>query len=191
MNIRVNIVLSLFFLSFFGQIKSQSGSFNLSKMEVKKIGVFNPKAVKPAFHAKVINLEAPVPGGPSYRSALLDIKREAGKRNPRTPGGSGTLKSNETTIEEAIPINGFSMSRLGKYPINGELRDTLINVGGGIPLDNTLAISNGNYLMCGINSKLYMHDLTQGLEPTDSNIFIIDFDDFTSGTSSPFDPKLL
>ncbi|HAW51472.1 MAG TPA: hypothetical protein DCX54_03945, partial [Flavobacteriales bacterium] len=49
----------------------------------------------------------------------------------------------------------------------------------------------GNYLLCGINSKLYMHDLTQGLEPTDSNIFIIDFDDFTSGTSSPFDPKLL
>ena len=176
------------FLFHFGKLKSQNGTFDVTKIEVKKIGVFNPKAIKPAFKAKIVSLEAPVPGGTSYRSALLELKKEAGKRTPRR---SGMLKSDEGELDEAIPLNGFSMRRLGKYPVNGELKDTVLNVSGGIPLDNTLAISNDNYLMCGVNSKLYMHDLNQGLEPTDSNIFVQDFADFASGTSSPFDPKLL
>jgi hypothetical protein len=187
MKYTVYIIIPFIFFLQIGELRSQSGSFNLNKIEVKKISVFNPKDIKPAFNAKMVNLEAPVPGGTSYRSALLELKKEAGKKTPRKSGGLKTTIS----VQDGMPLNGFSMRRLGKYPVNGELKDTILNIGGGIPLDNTLAISNDNYLMCGINSKLYMHDLNQGLEPTDSNIFVQDFADFAPATSSPFDPKLL
>ena len=158
--------------------------FNKHIIKVQKLREFDPKTIEPSFKARIENLEAPVPGGESYRSGLLELKNKSRLKYPLTNQKSATIPQN---LEYPKYLEGFPMRRyIAAF-------DTLVYVAGGTPLDNTLAISNDNYLMCSVNSTIYMHDLNQGLVATEDNVKVIDFDDFAGNisTSSPFDPKLI
>ncbi|MEQ8323365.1 MAG: T9SS type A sorting domain-containing protein [Vicingaceae bacterium] len=190
----IPLVTFIFFGAFHSkaQLKLTSNEASYSKqfIDIEKSGTINPKSLSPTFNPRIQHLEAPAPDGDSYRAALLRFKKDAGKVHPRNNAGR---KSAGDTIPKPVLLDGFGMQRLAKYPVNGELKDTLIYVSGGIPLDNTLAISNDNYLLAGINSYLYFRDLRNGYEPTDSNIFVVSFSDFAAGLNpdGPFDPKVL
>ena len=188
----------------FGQDES---NFTKTPFQIKKVRTFDPQNFKPTYHPEIKSLEAPVPGGSSYRSHLLELKKEVRKKYPLRNTQEKTFNSSPDVempkIVEEFPLreyfyildaNGDTLYIItpgGDTTLKPEVR----LISGGTPLDNTLAISNDDFLMCGINSKIYMHDLKTGKNPVRSNIQVISFADFAEqdsiSTSFPFDPKII
>ena len=161
--------------------------FKTQFVEINKVSTVDPRNFTPLFTPKIVNLEAPVPGGDSYRSHLLELKKEVRKRFPLQNDGA---KNNLNEVLEApVILNQFALKTYIPQ------LDTMHYFSGGIPLDNTLAVSNDNYLMCAINSKIYMHDLNTGDDPKTAAISFMSFENFASqdgvSTDGPFDPKLV
>lgn len=166
-------------------VSAQKGvTFERQKFQFKKVKVFDPKNIEPAFNPVITSLEAPVPGGDSYRSGLMELKRLSHEKYP--PSGYQNLEKS-IPIEKPEYLEGFPLRRY-IAPL-----DTVVYVSGGVPLDNTLAISNDNYLLCGINSSIYMHDLNSGTDPLTADIEVVSFTNFATGVSTldPFDPKVI
>jgi len=163
---------------------SQKNTPEPIKFTIPKINDFNPRQIEPTFKPVITHLEAPVPGGITYRSALLKKKKEARKKYPLKESNN---KLQEQTLTNPLILNGYTMSRY-----ISALDDTIDIVGSGSPLDNTLAISNSGYLMAGINTLIYSQKLDQ-ISVREDSIATWSFTDFAGNipTSSPFDPKLI
>lgn len=152
----------------------------------KKIKSFDPRLAKTDHQVSVEKLEAPSPGGDSYRSYLLQLKEEISKRYPiRNARGSmsGDPILNPTIERDFGCFNGPDMDR--------------INLGG-TPNDNTLAVSNEELFVTSYNTQIYFHDLKADTPMYRPNPFrtTIGFQQFalendSIGTNFPFDPKLL
>jgi hypothetical protein len=119
---------------------------------IKKIKKINPLAIKDDFEPKVTNLEMPSPGSEKYR--LKEIKNESGKRFSRAAGGIQSWEENPS-INPTI-LHGLPIADIVILPL---LNDTFIqHKAGGIPNDNTLAISNGGLLLASYNSSIFAWD---------------------------------
>lgn len=120
------------------------------QFKIQKTAVV-PLNSKPAvFAPKLQHLEAPLPDGPSYRSFLMRQKIKSRERFPIKPQSKKLSQTQQAP--PAIVEQSFGMKRV--FP-NG----TEIQLSGGIPNDNTLAVSNGGIMLAGVNSFLYAWDL--------------------------------
>jgi hypothetical protein len=170
---------------FTGLLHGQQTSFNTSEHQHRLINTFDPQSYTPSFSVELQHLEAPSPGGESYRSFLMRVKAESAKRFPRKIG-SGS-KSGSSDNLPPIKLRNRGMTR---YVL---ALDSIVPVGGGTPLDNTLAISNNGLLLGSVNSLLYGYDLNADTVLFNNRFNYVSFEDFAEeqGTSFPFDPKLL
>lgn len=152
----------------------------------KKIKTFDPKNVTNDLRPSLQSLEAPIPGGDSYRSYLLSLKEEIAKRYP--------LKNSRAAQNSDPSLNPTMERDFGCF--NGPNMDR-INLGG-TPNDNTLAVSNEGILISSYNTQIYFHDLKADTPLYRPNPFVttIGFQEFaiendSVTTSAPFDPKIL
>lgn len=164
-----------------------------SKIKLKKISTFQPKNYKPAPDAQIINLEAPSPGGDSYRSFLMRQKAKSAVEYPQKPGGKAR-KKNEEKAPDLIIEKGFAKYRYRAILDRNEL------LTGGNPLDNTVAVSDDGILLSSVNTYLWAFDLNgdSTLKDSDGDSWQIPFKQFAGDSISPsglntfpFDPRLL
>ncbi|MEX2485028.1 MAG: T9SS type A sorting domain-containing protein [Brumimicrobium sp.] len=171
------VVLSFIFI--FSGLSQEYKSTNYS---IKKEKVVSPREMEQGFNPTIYSLEAPVPGGSSTKSYLLDQKiaskeyYKKSKFKPTTP----FLKSQQKPVVGDTFVPTRYLSNGSSFPIYG-----------GIPSDNTLAVSNDDIVLVAMNSVLYGYDLK-----SDTAIFenyYIYLRTIVEGltTSSYYDPKLI
>lgn len=139
------ILIALLALSFH-QISAQdyvTKTFNVPKKQTVSL-----KNTEPEFNVQLNNLEAPKPDGDSYRAFLMRQKIASAKKFPRKVNNQ---KNRNSGLQ---PIKGKDFGLKRKLN-NGNWAD----IGGGIPNDNTLAISDSGIVLVGINSLIYAYDL--------------------------------
>lgn len=151
-------------------------------INAEKVHVFNPRKSEFGFDAHIQNLEAPTPGGDSYRGFLREQRKRVASQHPLRP-------PRKTTGIRDSTLNPFVEWGQRKFRVFRNGVEQAIT--GGIPNDNTLAISNDGILLSAINSVVYAYDLKK-----DSSLFA----DFTislaqfAPPSGPgnfyYDPKL-
>ena len=144
-----------------------------------------PSDIKNDIYPRSYSTEAPFPGGSSYQDALLKKKAEIEKKFPKKRSLSPKRGSAaEVTLER----------NMGSFygPDNN-----IQNRAGGVPNDNTLAVSDNGFLIASYNTRVYFHDLNGDSayyrpHPFTSTWSFVDFalDNDSIGTSLPFDPKL-
>ena len=123
--------------------------FKSQRIKITKEGVVNPKDYQPDFNASIKNVEMPSPDGDSYKSFLMRQKIESRKTFPL----KSNTNTNKTSAKAEKPIVGRQTPTYRRLP-NG----TVNNVTGGIPNDNSMAISNGGILISGFNSSIWAYD---------------------------------
>lgn len=115
------------------------------------------------------NMEAPVPGGNSYREFLLQQKQLIQPKNIKQRS-SNTVPLGEA--ENPLVIAGFEANEFD----------------GSVPTDNDVAISNGNMLVSVANSTIYFYDIN-----IDSLVKFISLEAFADTLGLPanmYDPKV-
>lgn len=159
-------------------------SISAQKMDIKgeKVHVFSPRDAVVDFEAHIQHLEAPAPGGDTYRGFLREQRKKVAETHPQRPPRK-TFQMRDSTL------NPFVEWGQRKYRVfrNG-VEQTVI---GGIPNDNTLAISNDGIMLSAINSLVYAYDTK-----ADTNVFenfTIPLGQFAPPTGANnffYDPKL-
>lgn len=122
-----------------------------TQLTAKFLGTFNPREAQPDFNAQLFSLEAPMPDGNSYRSFLMQQKIKQHEKFKSKNQGK-PKNSNSEPAPAPLLGRGFGFTRV--LPSGTEIVIT-----GGIPNDNTLAVSNGGMLLAAINSLVYAYDL--------------------------------
>lgn len=151
---------------------------------VTRSHTFEPKTAEPDFNAQLKSIEAPSPDGDSYRSFLMRQKIKSREMFPIKEAPENQKKTGENTPQPQVSPGQY----LSFTSLSGITRE----FSGGIPNDNTMAISNGGMLMASINSVVWAYDIE-----ADSALFkpfnILSFGQFTNGevTGHLFDPKLI
>jgi len=155
-------------------------TFKKHTITSEKVQVIDPKQSVNDFQAQLINLEMPSPDGDSYRSFLMRQKIKVREAYPQKPENYSPNKTNSAppTVAKSLRM---------EYVYNNKLFD----VTGGIPNDNTLAVSNNGIVMCAINSTTWAYNSN-----TDTTHFVDGVKSLRSiggGSSndSNFDPKLM
>lgn len=155
-------------------------TFAQTQFLIEKIAEVDPKSYDPGFEARIDNLEAPVPGGESYRGFLREQKVKVREMFPLQP--AAPIQNKTQSMEPGL-LQGFVPAR--RFPAGNTLPLT-----GGIPNDNTLAISNDGILLIAINSVVWAYDTKN-----DSVLFpntVVALQTFADGSAnhSYYDPKL-
>jgi len=186
MNRSIHLLLVAFFLfstsASWGQ-SNETATFKKEKRSFPKKAVFDPGQVSEDYHATLHNLEAPYPGGSSYRSGLMELKEKVRERYPiQTVMETGKKSS-------AVPdlIQGKNFSAFYEF-----MEDT-IPLLGGRPSDNTLAISDDGRLLTSYNSQIWGYDVVNDTFLFDNFDKTVSFSQFATGFTLffPFDPKLV
>ncbi len=163
-----------------------SGSFlwaqNQTQFQIQKVATVNPLEYQVGYEAQLQNLEAPAPGGSSYRGYLRELRKAVREAHPIKTTGAIQNKTQEAPAP--VVLNGFTKMR--RFPSG-----LVTPLQGGIPNDNTMAISKDGILLSAINSVLWAYDTK-----TDSMLFpisILSLQFMASGfsTENYYDPKLL
>jgi len=177
----MKILLLLAFLTLFNTTFSQDkGSFKSKKIVITKDNVVNPKSIPESYNPTLINHEAPLPGGESVKSYILQQKIKSRKLYPIKK-----TKNKNSKKTASMPSVGQS------FPLERTLNGNQYPLYGGVPNDNTLAVSNDGIVLLGINSLLYSYDLN-----TDSVLFpnySISLESMANGVFSEnyYDPKII
>ena len=153
----------------------------IAKKIIKK-RVVKPGLVQEDYFVTLTNLEMPSPSGNSYRSFLFRQKELA--KNKLNSREKSQLKSASNSEQEISLGQNFDLVR---YAGNGNM----YNLYGGIPNDNTIAVSNGGIVLASINSFVYAYDLNN-----DTTIFAnqrISLATMVNGVTGGhyFDPKII
>jgi len=126
--------------------------------------------VKEDWKTRVQSFEAPSPGGDSYRSFLLRKKAEIGSK--REAGEKQTVNSavlgtgDNPIVNRVFQANPFA---------------------GGLPNDNSVAISNDGTIISCVNSSIYIFD-REGNELESNSLQV--FGDALGLSAHKFDPKV-
>lgn len=173
---RNTILLCFLMFSYF----SMGQDFRKTSFSIKKSKTVTEFPEQSPYLEVINNLEMPLPDGSSTRSHLMRQKIKSKEFYGKQKKGfqSNYLKS----IKKPIIGDSFAPYTLHngtKYPVFG-----------GIPSDNTLAISNEGILLLSMNSTVWAYDMN-----TDSTLFdnqMITLKSFAEGISSSnyYDPKL-
>ena len=174
---RIATLIALIFPLIFAAQNIKQNSY-----KIPKVGKSSPLLVKPSYNVEIKHLEAPFPNGKSYQSFINERKIES-KSLFKTQKPSNNQIQVKSQFE---PMIG-STFQPKRYLSNGY--ELLIY--GGIPSDNTMAISNEGIALVAMNSTIYAHDIVQDTAVFPNyQIFLRDL--ANGGTSSSyFDPKLI
>jgi hypothetical protein len=169
------VILTSLALHSFGQV-----TYKKHQIKSSALLVVDPKAEIKDYQAQIISLEAPSPGGDSYRSFLMRQKIKQSALHPRKPSAAISNKS-----ASASPIVNKG-TRMYRY-VGGQNRDVF----GGIPNDNTLAVSNDGIVLCGINSAIWAYDSNN--DTTYFSNYVRSLKNIGGGSISDnnFDPKVM
>ena len=132
----------------------------------------NPKEAKAKDWGVLIqNMEAPIPGGNSYREFLLEKKEKISQKYPRH---GMPMSSRDITLIDTIGVGMSFMTNIG---------------GHGIPNDNSMAISNDGILISAFNSAIYIYDTEA--DTVMAEVSLDFFRDQLGLTAHSYDPKLV
>ncbi|WP_417610813.1 T9SS type A sorting domain-containing protein [Owenweeksia hongkongensis] len=166
-------------LNLLGQTPNSRKSYTITKSHT-----FVPKEAKPDFNAQLKNIEAPSPDGDSYRSFLMRQKIKSREMFPRKQAPANNKKTQSTAPQPQV---GPGYNITFQPPIGPEREYS-----GGIPNDNTMAISNNGKLVAAINSTVWAYDIE-----ADSTLFkpfnLLSLNQIAQGniTGRYFDPKMV
>lgn len=171
--------LLLFYLCVFGYTQNQATSKLYS---VPLLFKSSPINAAPDYQPKMTNVEMPSPGSAKYH--LEQVKRKSAKRFSRTSPGNKSWTPNEAynpNIEVGFPLKTTYVFQTG---------DTIVDYHkGGIPNDNTMAISNDGLLVASYNSYIFGYNTN-----TDTNLFdLISLHNFSKEftLNDKYDPKII
>ena len=137
--------------------------------KIDKHKSINLSQIKGKWNTTLTNLEAPSPGGESYRDYLSVIKKQ---QEPKLDHKKISNRDLPVEISDTMPI----------------IRSFEGNIGGGRPNDLTLAISNEGKIMSCMNSNIYFFE-EDGAQI--SNLSLVDFaDSLNLPETRMFDPKV-
>ncbi|MFT4644471.1 MAG: hypothetical protein ACI8ZX_000874 [Planctomycetota bacterium] len=165
------------------QSYSQNTYFKTKIFQINKLENTNQDYITTNFDGSIVNLEAPSPNGNSYKSFLLRQKELSKKQFPYKniiPNKSTTAIN---TVKKPIVTKSFGMLQ-----VNGINQYSPIY--GGLPNDNTAAVSNDGILLLSINAHVYLHDLKKDsiLYPNES---VTLRNAFGLNNANYFDPKVI
>jgi len=171
----------LFSFTALTQQTEQKKSFSITK-----VNTISPKSIKnDNYGAQLVNIEQPSPNGSSYRSFLMQQKILAKTYWEANKKTSPTKTGERNTPQPIIESDGFIPTRKLS---NGSIQ-TLI---GGIPSDNTSAISKDGIVVACINSHVYAYDTKTNTPVFEShNITLSNMYSSTPTLGSFYDPKVL
>lgn len=180
---RVWVVIGLLLVA--GKLVAQN-TVEKKVFTIAREGVTEPRNLQPDFGAELYHLEAPVPDGPGAKSFLMRQKAESRKRflklqeEGKIPPPQGQVKNG------LMPVMGLNFEPKRVLP-NGNV----VPIYGGIPSDNTLAVSNDGIVLVGMNSVLYAHDINgDSAHFPGYQVFLRPFVGGVT-SSSYYDPKIL
>lgn len=127
----------------------------------------NVGAIKDVWAPSIMDIEAPAPGGTSYRDFLREIKKDIN----RSGGANKQGKKSQATADAPIIAEGFQANRTS-----------------GQPADNDMAISNEGIVISVTNSYIYMYDTEADTFMTE--IGLLDFASPLGITPHMYDPKV-
>lgn len=163
-----NFCLCFLVFCFAIQVKSQTTYNAIYYNYISHVKV-NIAEIKNDFKPVLQNLEAPVPGGNSYREFLLQQKLKINHRNSTRKNNSATQLGN---AESPIILKGFEANEFD----------------GSVPCDNDVAISNNNYLVSVANSTIFMFDINA--DTLMKKISLEAFSDSLNLPANKYDPKV-
>lgn len=158
------IVVLLLSSSLFAQGVKYDRSAIKSSVAPVKVNVRN---IQQVWAPQILNIEAPVPGGNSYRDFLEEIKSQI------QPNGNGVTRKTSPKRTTEVPELGYAF----------EANET-----SGSPSDNDVAISNEGMLISVTNSYIYMYDTEADTFIT--QIGLLDFSAPLGITPHMYDPKV-
>ena len=127
-------------------------------------------------------IEAPRPDGESVRAHLMRLRAEQRKRIPPREGFSAP---NKTAMDSLSVSNG-------KYLFRTLPNGIEIPLFGGVPNDNSLAVSDGGLLLLAFNSHIAGYDLNTGEDLFDLGKYPIGLigQEFNGPSNHFYDPKV-
>lgn len=175
-------ILTITVFIFSNTLANAQSEFKKTDFKILKKTTNDPKEIETDYNPTLYNLESPIPTGNSAKNYLLQQKiasREYFKHLPKSPE-----KSVQKSTEGPIIGSTFEPKR---YTSTGNQ----LPITGGLPSDNTMAVSNDGIVMVAMNSVLYARNMV-----TDTAVFPnyqISLRTFVSGvtSSSYYDPKLI
>ncbi len=181
MKFTIQFIISILFISFFSSLSAQT-KYTKTEFSIPLKTINSPKDIPADFNPTLYSLEAPIPQGNSAKAYLLNQKiasRAFFKHYQAT-----NSKSNVNSGPEPLVGKTFQPKR---YSTSGNP----IQITGGLPSDNTMAISNEGIVMVAMNSVVYARNMN-----TDTAVFPnyqINLKNFVSGIASSnyYDPKLI
>ncbi len=162
MNFKAQFVKHLLSLCFlvglsYGLQAQDHSSYQDKSYKIKQKTTVDPSQFKEDFDARVYNMEAPNPDGNSMKAYINHKKKLARKKFP--------IKKNAKLKKTAKASNPSLGKEFGLTKISAATGNT-VQLYGGLPNDNTLAVSNGGTVLVAVNSFVYAYDLN-----TDTTIF--------------------
>ncbi|MCB9232062.1 MAG: T9SS type A sorting domain-containing protein [Bacteroidia bacterium] len=136
---------------------------------IAKTATVNVSQLGPDYFPQMVNLEAPFPGGSSYRSWLLSRKEEIFANYQPQPGASHKTQGTAPKPTQGTNFVGNSYAQ-------------------SVPNDNDCAISDDGMLVSVINTNIFMYDA-----PNSNNVKIVSLANFSSALGIPnskYDPKV-
>ena len=165
---RLNLFHFLLMLFFNNVVYSQS-SYNSVKKNIPASATINVSSITVDYKPVLQNMEAPVPGGSSYREFLLQQKQLI------QPKQQKQKRSSTVPLGEAVNplvIAGFEANEYD----------------GSVPTDNDVAISNNNMLVSVANSTIYIFDMN--IDSLVKSISLEAFADTLGLPANMYDPKI-
>jgi hypothetical protein len=144
-----------------------------------KIAQVYPGEITEDWMPSLTNVEMPLPG--SSRHAMSQIKKQSEAKYPRKAVG---IQSWDPSGSPPVIGKGFPVASKFILP-NG---DTLMSyLPGGIPNDNTLAVSDSGIVLTCYNSQIFAYNTV-----TDTAVMVISLQAFYPlTTNSKYDPKVI
>ncbi|MDF1673787.1 MAG: T9SS type A sorting domain-containing protein [Vicingaceae bacterium] len=175
------LALILFFFFVLKIVCAQKkNTVNIQRIAVEKDCVVEPALIPDSYDALLFNLEAPSPDGNSVKSHLLRQKMKQKELYP--------IKND---VKNKVSSSALKPSIGQEFPLLRYVGSLVIDLNGGLPNDNTLAVSNGGIVLTGMNSFVFAYDLIQ-----DTAIFpnfSISLKNMANGNigQNYYDPKLI
>lgn len=168
---------------FYSQVFSQKTTFETKNFKINQVKSNFDITDNEQFNANIINLEAPSPNGTSYKSFLLRQKEQSKKLFPYKNIALSKSSTSTNSTKNPVVTKSFGMMH-----INGA--NQMIPIYGGLPNDNTAAISNDGILLLSMNSTVYLYDIKKDsiLYPNESLTLR---NAFGLSNASYFDPKVI
>lgn len=159
-------ILSILFI--FSAFIATAQTATISHFTFKKLATSRVQTKSDDFNARLISLEAPHPGGSSYRDYLEVVKQQI----PEKKYNAGSSVS----YKKELIAKPFLQNNFKGNPYNG------------IPNDNHIAISNDGKIVSVINSSIFIYDESGTLI---QNMSLKSFTDTLGFNESQYDPKVV